>query len=401
MNKYIGARYVPIFDSEASWKKTKPYEPLTIVSYQGDSYTSKTYVPTNIDITNTLYWAHTGNYNAQVEQYRQNVENVTVDLNNQILGIQNSKVDKVDGKGLSSNDYSAAEMAKVAGAVTDIDMLQLQISSVVSGAPKVATLASEMTDLAKTYVYTGAEAEHTNGHWYWYNGTAWTDGGQYFDSAITANLSKEIDNNVSCFEQQSDVNKIITNVVVVGSSGRRYAIGNINNNFSSFTGCVIYYTDDECTTLTNGKTITFVGTSGDMTVLLANGDTISFHFDVSFMADNTRIGTIAGKNILVSKNRYLFNGAMNTLNCFEDASGASVIISNVKVNGSTVNRYAIANINNNYTGFTGCLIYSSNDNGDLVSTLKTITFTATSGDISTTLTNTYLLKMHYLFFVVQ
>ncbi len=70
-NTYIGARYVPIFDGQ--WSNTKAYEPLVIVEYQGNSYTSKTYVPIGADINNTDYWALTGNYNAQVEAYRQEV----------------------------------------------------------------------------------------------------------------------------------------------------------------------------------------------------------------------------------------------------------------------------------------------------------------------------------------
>lgn len=70
-NKYIGARYVPIFDG--AWDSTKSYEPLVIVEHQGNSYTSKTYVPTGVAIDDTTYWALTGNYNAQVEQYRKEV----------------------------------------------------------------------------------------------------------------------------------------------------------------------------------------------------------------------------------------------------------------------------------------------------------------------------------------
>ena len=75
--QYIGARYVPIFgrknEDSILWDNTAPYEPLTIVLYQGNSYTSRQYVPIGIDITNEDFWANTGNYNAQVEQYRQEV----------------------------------------------------------------------------------------------------------------------------------------------------------------------------------------------------------------------------------------------------------------------------------------------------------------------------------------
>lgn len=78
--QYIGARYVPIIgrrgETSAQWDNSAPYEPLTIVLYQGNSYTSRQYVPTGIAITNTDYWAVTGNYNAQIEQYRQELEQI-------------------------------------------------------------------------------------------------------------------------------------------------------------------------------------------------------------------------------------------------------------------------------------------------------------------------------------
>lgn len=72
--KYVGARYVPLFSEPLEWSNTRTYEPLTIVLNEGNSYTSRQFVPTGIDISNESYWALTGNYNAQVEQYRQEVQ---------------------------------------------------------------------------------------------------------------------------------------------------------------------------------------------------------------------------------------------------------------------------------------------------------------------------------------
>jgi glycerophosphoryl diester phosphodiesterase len=68
--QYIGARYVPLFADPIDWDRSKTYEPLTIVYHQGNSYTSRQSVPAGVDITDTTYWALTGNYNAQIEQYR-------------------------------------------------------------------------------------------------------------------------------------------------------------------------------------------------------------------------------------------------------------------------------------------------------------------------------------------
>ena len=73
VTQYIGARYVPLFADPMQWDSTKTYEPLTIVYNEGNSYTSRQYVPAGIQIDNDNYWALTGNYNAQIEQYRAEV----------------------------------------------------------------------------------------------------------------------------------------------------------------------------------------------------------------------------------------------------------------------------------------------------------------------------------------
>lgn len=82
VRQYIGARYVPkFFEGEggsSEWISGFEYEPLTIVTYLGNSYTSKKAVPVTIGTPNLNpeYWAATGNYNAQVEEYRQEVVEV-------------------------------------------------------------------------------------------------------------------------------------------------------------------------------------------------------------------------------------------------------------------------------------------------------------------------------------
>lgn len=73
VREYVGARYVPVFANPAEWDNTRGYEPLTIVLHQGNSFTSTQYVPTGVDINNTKYWLETGNWNAQIEAYREEV----------------------------------------------------------------------------------------------------------------------------------------------------------------------------------------------------------------------------------------------------------------------------------------------------------------------------------------
>lgn len=79
VTQYIGARYVPKFYENAQgtsdWTANTQYEPLTIVTRNGNSYTSKKPVPANIGAPdlNPDYWVSTGIYNQQVEQLRQDV----------------------------------------------------------------------------------------------------------------------------------------------------------------------------------------------------------------------------------------------------------------------------------------------------------------------------------------
>ena len=72
--QYIGARYVPVFADPVQWDNVRSYEALTIVTNNGNSYTSRKPVPAGVDISDTEYWANTGNYNQQIEDYRQEVE---------------------------------------------------------------------------------------------------------------------------------------------------------------------------------------------------------------------------------------------------------------------------------------------------------------------------------------
>ena len=51
--QYVGARYVPKIMGE--WNKALQYEALSVVTYMGNSFTSKVPVPANIEINNTCY----------------------------------------------------------------------------------------------------------------------------------------------------------------------------------------------------------------------------------------------------------------------------------------------------------------------------------------------------------
>lgn len=93
VRQYIGARYVPEFyensDNTAEWRQGVEYEPLTIVTWNGNSYTSKKTVPTTIGAPNEnpAYWVSTGVYNQQVEELSNKVDQ----LDSRVSALQAAK----------------------------------------------------------------------------------------------------------------------------------------------------------------------------------------------------------------------------------------------------------------------------------------------------------------------
>ena len=132
-SQYVGSRYVPIFADPIEWDNHRSYESLTIVTHDGESYTSKCNVGPGIDIINARYWAKTGAYNAQVEQYKNEVK----DLSSQVTGFASDNADfreKIDQftkdnaemKNTVAEDKARVDALaeRVGTAETEIDALQ-------------------------------------------------------------------------------------------------------------------------------------------------------------------------------------------------------------------------------------------------------------------------------------
>ena len=134
VREYLGARYVPLFMGE--WDNTVIYEPLSVVTYMGDSYTSRQAVPAGIPCNNETYWAQSGNYNAQIEAYRQEV--FTFD----------ERIDDLEGKfpvdsaDIADNAITSAKIADGAIATADIADGAVTSAKIEDGAVTGAKLAS-------------------------------------------------------------------------------------------------------------------------------------------------------------------------------------------------------------------------------------------------------------------
>lgn len=98
-------------------------------------------------------------------------------------------VQKEAGKGLSTNDYTAAEKEKLSALKNYDDTeiktaINIKADKSMIGSPLIANTILEMADTTKVYVYTGNEDGYINGNWYSYNGTNWVSGGIYNSQGI-------------------------------------------------------------------------------------------------------------------------------------------------------------------------------------------------------------------------
>lgn len=152
---YVGARYVPKFAEPIDWDTERGYESLTIVTYKGESYTSKCPVPPGIDIKNERYWALTGAYNAQVEEYKNQVK----DLSEQVTGFASDnrefreKITQYDRDNAEMKNSVASNAARVDALAERVDNADASISDLQAGQAQavtdIAALEAKDSDLQR------------------------------------------------------------------------------------------------------------------------------------------------------------------------------------------------------------------------------------------------------------
>lgn len=154
-SQYVGARYVPKFADPIEWDTERGYESLTIVTYKGESYTSKCPVPPGIDIKNTRYWALTGAYNAQVEEYKNQVK----DLSQQVTGFASDnkefreKITQYEKDNAEMKNTVASTVARVDALAERVDNADAAISDLQAGQAQtvkdIAALEAKDADLQR------------------------------------------------------------------------------------------------------------------------------------------------------------------------------------------------------------------------------------------------------------
>lgn len=112
------------------------------------------------------------------------IEVVNADSGGNVLNEWHTKTyDTIVEKTLQGNqvEYSETEADIISALIQRAEEL-IQLGG---GSPVTASTVSAMLDTTKVYLYTGNESGYIFGNWYYYNGSAWTSGGEYGSGAIT------------------------------------------------------------------------------------------------------------------------------------------------------------------------------------------------------------------------
>jgi hypothetical protein len=131
------------------------------------------------------------------------------------------------------------------------------------GSPLTATTAAGMTDQSRVYVYTGSETGYTSGHWYYHNGSAWTDGGVYNAVAVDTDTTLSIagkaadakktgdelssikedfnDIEIDFYKNQFDKSKVTSGSYIRGIDGATItnASWNTSDYIPVWSGCIV------------------------------------------------------------------------------------------------------------------------------------------------------------------
>ena len=125
-----------------------------------------------------------GNANMEVSEAR----GIFKTLNERLNNSDTAKANKADIKEAIKEETSARNRAD--------NNLQTQIDSLASGSPFVADSIAEMTDINRIYV------NSSDGHWYYYNGSTWTNGGIYQASENSDNVNALLKRDISIYDYE-------------------------------------------------------------------------------------------------------------------------------------------------------------------------------------------------------
>lgn len=170
------------------------------------------------------------------------------------------------------------------------------------GAPRAAAAAADMTDHDLIYVFTGTTTSSlTNGHWYYWNGSAWTDGGVYNSTAFTTDTTLAVSGAAAdakvAGDKITDLKEDLDEVVEMHTSTNLLNFNDpdfLENKYINNINGVLY---DSSAYNTSGYIHVEVGKTYIFTFGNQVGVAQSIRFLCAFDSSKSAIGSAGGENL--------------------------------------------------------------------------------------------------------
>ena len=224
----------------------------------------------------------------------------------------NNKLDEMAEDGSLTNLISVYIDPLIDEQNDRIDIIDRKVDGATSGSPLVASSVEQMTDTSRIYVNT------TDGHWYWYDGTSWQDGGVYQSSGISdgsiifSNLSENIQDSFDSNNETTNIigqnNKFIDYTLIPVSANRFYAFIADVNPFESYklnlANDLSQYSDSaDIITITdeNNNRIKKL-TKNDV---IAENNRINIIIDIPYNGKKLYVNTFGGYSYILKINKFI------------------------------------------------------------------------------------------------
>lgn len=146
---------------KGEWNSSDSYQQLDVVTFNGSVY---------ISIQDINPGESAPNMNNEKWQKLLDISEITGNVNTKLAQV-NSLIETIDNKQDTLNNT-------------------INIIKNLYGAPTTVNTIADMVDTSKVYVYTGTtNNDLTENHWYYYDGSAWVDGGIYTSTTIITDSS--------------------------------------------------------------------------------------------------------------------------------------------------------------------------------------------------------------------
>ena len=211
------------------------------------------------------------------------------------------------------------------------------------GSPLTASTAAGMTDKQRVYVYTGSETGYTSGHWYYWDGTAWTDGGVYNSVAVDTDTTLSIAGKAADAKETGDQ---ITEL----KSGLKEYIDKLDENTVQMMHYILQSIEPTTGKAYNTKTGTLESLGGNFVCVefqVANGDQLKI--SGWGIADNYKprfwneSAIVATPSVGGDDNGYFYDVEVTVPN------GATRLLINGRIGGIVISKYGINSATEQYT----------------------------------------------------